>query len=313
VSRALLTAGHELRVLVRPNSDRRNLEGLNVEIVTGDLNDRVSLARALGGCRALFHVAADYRLWVRDARSMYATNVEGTRSIMRAALDVGVERVVYTSSVATLGLRADGREGDETTPVSESDMIGHYKRSKFLAESVVRELILNDELPAVIVHPSTPVGARDIKPTPTGRLIASAAAGRVPAYVDTGLNLVGVNDVACGHVLAFERGEVGKGYILGGENLTLKEILGRVAEIAGRRPPRVQLPRSPLLPLAYLAELWARRPGAAEPLLTVDGVRLSGKKMYFSSRRAMRELGYAPRPLMQSLRDAVEWFRVQHA
>jgi len=314
VTRALLAAGHDVRVLVRVRSNRCNLDGLNVEIVTGDLNDCASLERSLLGCRALFHVAADYRLWVRDASSMYATNVDGTRSLMRAALDAGVERIVYTSSVATLGSFADGTEADETTPVSEADMIGPYKHSKYLAESVVRELIRKDGLPAVIVHPSTPIGARDIKPTPTGRLIAEAAAGRVPAYVDTGLNLVGVDDVARGHLLAYERGEVGRGYILGGENLSLKEILCRVAEIAGRRPPRVRLPRAPLLPLAYLAELWARRPGAhGEPLMTVDGVRLSGKKMYFSSRRANRELGYAPNPVAQSLRDAIEWFGHRHA
>jgi dihydroflavonol-4-reductase len=309
VTRQLLQAGHDVRVLLRPTSDRRNLEGLGIESILGDLADPPSLSRALQGCEALFHVAADYRLWARDPQVIYRSNVEGTRNIMLAALAAGVRRVVYTSSVATLGLTGDGTPADESTPVTLADMVGHYKRSKFMAEAEVRRLVREQGLPAVIVHPSTPVGPRDIRPTPTGRMIVEAVSGRMPVYVDTGLNLVHVDDVAVGHRLAFERGRIGEGYILGGENLTLGEILSELARISGRRPPRLRLPHQLVLPVAYVAQAWAWLSGGGEPLATVEGVRLSRKRMFFSVEKAASALGFHPRAPVEGLRDAVQWFR----
>jgi dihydroflavonol-4-reductase len=308
VARALLAAGRAVRVLLRPASERRNIEELPVEIRTGSLEDGASLRAAVAGCGALFHVAADYRLWVRDPAAMYRANVDGTRALMEAALAEGVERIVYTSSVAVLGLKADGSVADETTPSSLADMIGPYKRSKFLAEEAVRELVRGKRLPAVIVNPSTPVGPRDVKPTPTGRMIVEAASGRMPAFVDTGLNLVHVDDVAAGHLLAEERGRAGERYILGGENLALKEILRRIAVLAGRKPPRLALPIAPLWPLALAAEAAGRVTGR-EPFVTRDGLRMARHKMYFTSAKAMRELGYRPRPVDAALADAIAWFR----
>ena len=308
VVRRLVCAGYTVRVLVRPTSDRRNLKQLPVEQVIGDLTDSASLCQALTGCTSLFHVAADYRLWAPDPASIYASNLVGTRNIMQAALEADVERIVYTSSVATLGLNADGQPADEFTPALLDDMVGHYKRSKFLAEREVREMVEKHGLPAVIVNPSTPVGPGDIKPTPTGRMVADAAKGRMPAYVDTGLNIVHVDDVAAGHLLAFQRGQVGERYILGGENLSLKQILVMIAGFAGRRPPRVRLPHDLVLPIAYIAEGWARMAGYQTLTLTVDGLRMAKKRMYFSSNKARRELGYAPRPAADALRDAVNWF-----
>jgi len=308
VARALLSGGHEVRVLARPGSDRRNLADLTVEIAEGLLEDAPSLARAVAGCRYLFHVAADYRLWVPDPAPMYRANVEGTRVLMRAALDAGVERVVYTSSVATLGLVAEG-SADEETPSSLEDMIGPYKRSKFQAEEVVRDLIERRGVPAVIVNPSTPVGPRDRKPTPTGRLILEAARGHMPGYVDTGLNIAHVEDVAVGHIAAAEVGRVGERYILGGEDMSLAQILVEVGQAAGMRPPRMRVPYSVAYPAAIGAELIARLTGR-EPFITRDGVRMARKKMYFSSAKAARELGYAPRPAREAIADAVGWFRV---
>jgi len=308
VARRLIDAGHEVRALLRPTSDRRNLDGLAVEIVEGDLRDAASLARAVAGCEVLFHVAADYRLWARDPAELYESNVEGTRKLMRAAAEAGVRRIVYTSSVATLGLDPDGAPADEDAPATLDDMIGDYKRSKYLAEELVRRMVAEDGLPCVIVNPSTPVGPRDVKPTPTGRLIVEAAAGRMPAFVDTGLNIVHVDDVAEGHLLAFEKGEIGARYILGGENLSLREILARIAAITGRRAPRVRLPHGLILPFARLAEGWARLAGG-EPFATVDGIRMARKRMFFSSARAARALGYASRPADAALADAVAWFR----
>ncbi len=307
VVRHLLAAGDTVRVLVRRSSDRRNIDGLDVEVAEGDLTDAASLARAVTGCQALFHVAADYRIWVPDPDSIYRVNVDGTRHLMLAALDAGVQRVVYTSSVATLGLHRDGQPADESTPVTLDDMIGHYKRSKFLAEAEVRRLVDEQALPAVIVNPSTPVGPRDIKPTPTGRLIADAAAGRMPAYVDTGLNIVHVDDVAAGHLLAFHRGRIGERYILGGDDLALKDILQVVAALTNRRPPTHSLPHALILPLAYLAEGWTRLTGATDPQLTVDGAKMARKKMFFSSAKAERELCYHHRPARDALADAVAW------
>ncbi len=309
LARQLLESGHELRVLVRPGSERANLAGLDLEVVCGDLRDADSLRAALQGCQALFHVAADYRLWTRNPGDLYASNVAGSRNIMRAALASGVQRIVYTSSVATLGLNADGSPATEDTPVGIDDMIGHYKRSKFLAEQVVRELIDDQGLPAVIVNPSTPVGPRDIKPTPTGRIIVDAASGRIPAYVDTGLNIAHVDDVARGHLLAFERGEIGQRYILGGEDMSLRAILEEIARLSGRKPPRIRLNQAVVMPIAWLSECWARLTDGAEPRATIDGVRMSRKRMYFSSGKACAQLGYRYRPASEALSDALDWFR----
>jgi dihydroflavonol-4-reductase len=309
VLRQLLKAGHTVRAMLRPRSDRRNIEGLPVEVTIGDLTDRTSLDRAVSGCTALFHVAADYRLWVPNPTEIYDANVTGTRNIMLAAAEAGVERIVYTSSVATLGPTTNGKPADETTPVSIDGMIGHYKRSKFLAEAEVRRLAEETGLPVVIVNPSTPAGPRDIKPTPTGRMFVQAASGRIPAYVDTGLNLVHVDDVAIGHLLAFEKGKVGERYVLGERNMTLREILEVITGIAGRPPPRIRLGHNVVMPIAYAAEAWSRLTGGGEPLITVDGVRLARKCMYFSWEKARHELGFNPRPAYEALRDAVDWFR----
>ena len=309
VVRQLLNTRHNVRVLLRPTSDRRNIDGLQIETVLGDLTDTSSLDAALAGCKALFHIAADYRLWTPDPEALYKTNVTGTKNIMHAAAKADVERIVYTSSVATLGLTADGAPADEDTPVSLDDMIGHYKRSKFLAEKEVQRMIKAEGLPAVIVNPSTPIGPRDIKPTPTGRMILDAVYGRMPAYVDTGLNLVHVDDVAKGHLLAFERGTVGQRYVLGGYNMSLKEIFSKIASLTGRSPPRFRLPHNVVLPIAYVSEAWARLANRGEPRVTVDGVRLAKKYMFFSTDKARRALGYDPRPVEEALMDAVEWFQ----
>ncbi len=308
VLRRLLADGAAVRALVRPASDRRNLDGLDVEVVTGDLGDRDSLARAVRGCEALFHVAADYRLWTRDADAMMRTNIGGSRDIVRAATEAGVARIVYTSSVATLGLNADGSPADEDTEVTLSDMIGPYKQSKFMAEEEVRRLAHRHGAPVVIVNPSTPAGPRDIKPTPTGRMIVEAASGRMPAFVDTGLNIVHVDDVAHGHLLAWRRGGIGQRYVLGGDNMALSDILAGIARAAGRRPPRIRIPHGAVMPIAYLAEAWTRITGGTEPFVTVDGIRMARKKMYFSSGKAERALGYRHRPAAAALGDAVAWF-----
>ncbi len=309
VIRGLLEDGRLVRALVRANSPRDNLQDLDVEILTGDLNDPDSLKRSVAGCTGMFHLAADYRLWAPDADTMFRTNVDGTSNVMRAAGEAGVDRIVYTSSVATLGTLDDDGIADEETPVAYEHMVGPYKRSKYLAEEEVRRLIREEGLPAVIVNPSTPVGPRDIKPTPTGRVILKAAQGRIPAFVDTGLNMVHVDDVATGHLLAFGKGGIGERYILGGENMSLRELLAEVAAITGRPSPRLRLPHGLVLPVAYVAEAWASLTGGGEPLVTVDGVRLARKKMYFSSDKAKDALGYRPRPARQGFQDAISWFR----
>ena len=310
VARTLLAAGRRVRALARRGSDRRNLAGLDIEIAEGSLEDAGSLAAAVAGCGALYHVAADYRLWVRDPRAMFRANVDGTRALMEAAAAAGVDRIVYTSSVAVLGLKSDGTPSDETTPSEYADMIGPYKQSKFLAEEEVRRLVRERALPAVIVNPSTPIGPRDVKPTPTGRLILEAASGRMPAFVDTGLNLVHVDDVAAGHLLAEARGRTGERYILGGENLSLGEILRRIAVLTGRRPPTLRLPIPAVWPVAAVAETWGRITGQ-EPMTTFDGLRMARKKMYFSAAKAERELGFRARPVDAALADAIAWFREQ--
>jgi dihydroflavonol-4-reductase len=307
VARALLNSQWQVRVLARSGSDRSNLRGLPVQVHEGDLNQPASLQPGLEGCEALFHVAADYRLGARDPAQLYRTNVEGTRAILTAARAAGVRRIVYTSSVATVGIPKDGTPGEERTPVALENMIGHYKRSKFLAEEVAREAA-RDGASLVIVSPSTPVGPGDIKPTPTGQLVLDAAAGRMPAYVDTGLNIVHVDDVAAGHLLAYERGRPGERYILGGQDMSLREILAQIAAIVGGKPPRVRLPYGAVLPMAYIAEGLAKLTGRSGRL-TLEGVRMSRKLMFFSSAKAMRELGYSWRAPAAAFEDAIRWFR----
>ena len=307
VARVLLVHGHRVRVMVRPTSDRRNLAGLDVEIVTGDLTDPPSLTRAVAGCRYLAHVAADYRIWVPDPEAMLRANVEGSVAILRAAAQAGVERSVYCSSVAALGLNADSTPSDEVTPVTEDSLVGIYKKSKYRAEQAVLDLT-RQGMNIVIVNPAAPVGPRDIKPTPTGKMILDAAAGRVPAYVDTGLNVVHVDDVAEGHVLALERGRTGEKYILGSENLRLRDLLALVCDVAGKSPPKIQLPIGLVWPAAWAMEAIAALTGK-EPLVTRDHLKMARKKMFYSSAKAMRELGYAPRPARAAVEDAVAWFR----
>jgi dihydroflavonol-4-reductase len=308
VVRQLLAAGQSVRAFVRPASDRRNLAGLDVDVREGDITDRASLDAALGGCAAVYHVAADYRLWVKDAGSMYRANVDGSVNVLEAAAAAGAARMVYTSSVAVLGSNADRTPADEETPVTLADMIGIYKRSKFLAEDAVRRRAAELKFPVVTVNPSTPIGPRDVKPTPTGRIILDAAAGRMPAYVDTGLNLVHVDDVARGHLLAYAQGRVGERYVLGGEDMTLKRILDAVGDISGRAASNVRLPHWSVWPVAVAAEAGARLTGR-EPRVTLDGLRMSRKHMYFSSAKAQRELGYSWRDPRSAIRDAIDWFK----
>jgi dihydroflavonol-4-reductase len=307
VARRLLEDHWQVRVLARRGSDRRNLKNLDVEVIEGDLTDVDSLRDAALGCEGMFHVAADYRLGARNPAQLYRANVEGTRNVLSAAHRSGVQRIIYTSSVATIGIPADGTPGDEQTANSLDNMIGHYKRSKYLAEEVVREAA-REGISVIIVSPSTPVGPGDVKPTPTGQLVLDAAAGRMPAYVDTGLNIVHVDDVASGHLLAYERGKAGERYILGGQDMSLREILGVIASLTGRMPPRVRLPYGVVLPIAYVAEGFARLSGRSGRI-TLEGVRMSRKKMFFSSAKAVRELGYQWRPPVQAFEDAIRWFR----
>jgi dihydroflavonol-4-reductase len=308
VARALVARGVHVRALVRPSSPRGNLAQLRCEVVVGDLTDRPSLGAAMRGVRHLFHVAADYRFWARDPLVILRANVDGTRNLMLEALAAGVERIVHTSSVATLKLAGATGPVDETAPSSPEEAIGVYKRSKTLAERAVEDMIRRDKLPAVIVNPTTPIGPRDIRPTPTGRILLDAARGRIPAFVDTGLNFAHVDDIAEGHLLAFERGRIGERYILGGENVLLRNLLATVADAAGRRAPRIRLPRLPIFPLAYGAQAFAHLTGK-EPLLTVDGLRMSRYHMFFTSAKAERELGYRSRAYQEGVIDALAWFR----
>lgn len=307
VARALSARGYTVRALVRASSPRTNLNDFPCEIVEGDMRDAESLMRAAKDTRYLFHVAADYRLWARDPDEIYRNNLEGTRNVMNAARTACVERIVYTSSVATLKPPVGG-VADEAARGDEAGAIGAYKRSKIAAERLVESMIAREGLPAVIVSPSTPIGPRDVRPTPTGRIIVEAVMGRMPAFVDTGLNLVHVDDVAAGHVAALTRGRVGENYILGGQDVSLKDMLAAIAAVAGRKPPRVQIPRMPLFPLAYGAEMIARITGK-EPFITIDGLKMSKYRMYFSSAKAARELGYAARPYYQAIEEAISWFR----
>jgi len=308
VARKLLERGFAVRALVRPTSPRFHLAGLDIEFASGDLLDPATVRPAMTGVRHVFHVAADYRLWAPDPTEIIRNNVDSTRNVMEAALRAGVERVVYTSSVATLAVRRDGTSVDETFPLDEAKAIGAYKRSKVAAERLVERMIAERSLPAVIVNPSTPIGPRDVKPTPTGRIIVEAAHGRMPAFVDTGLNLVHVDDVATGHLAALERGKIGERYILGGHNVHLSEMLAAIATLMGRRPPRVRMPRSAIVPLAVAAETVARFTGR-EPLVTLDALRMSKYRMFFTSAKAERDLGMTARPFTDALADAIAWFR----
>lgn len=308
VAHALVKSGYSVRALLRPTSNRTNLANLDVGIAEGDMCEPASVAQAMRGVRFLFHVAADYRLWARNPQEILRNNQDGTRLLMQAALAAGVERIVYTSSVATIACAKDGGVADETMRLGESNAIGAYKRSKVVAERIVEGMIAKDQLPAVIVHPAAPIGPRDIKPTPTGRIIVEAASGRIPAYVDTGLNLVHVDDVASGHLAALHHAKIGEHYILGGQNVALAEFLGQIAIMCGRKPPKLRLPRGVVYPFAYAAEAMAhvtRR----EPFVTIDGLRMSKQRMFFSSAKAERDLGYKARPYPEALGDALAWFR----
>ncbi len=306
VTRALLRRGYQVRVLVRPGARLDNLAGLDVETALGDLRAPATLAPAVSGCRGLIHAAADYRLGARDPDTLYRTNVDGTVALLRAAAEAGVGRIVYTSSVATLAPRPDGEPADEEDLASLAQMIGHYKRSKWLAER--RVLALADQgLPATLVCPTAPLGPGDVKPTPTGRIVLDALRGRMPAYVNTGLNVVHVDDVAEGHVLALVRGTPGRRYILGGDDMTLKTLLEAVCRQGGRRPPRVRLPLAVATGIAALSELTARI-GRSPPAISLESVRLARHRMFFSSARARRELGYRGRPAANAIADAVAWF-----
>ena len=311
VARALLARGLTVVALARSTSPRTNLDGLDIEVAIGDMTDQASIEAAAKGARYLFHVAADYRLWARDPEDIVSANRDGTAAVMRAALASGVERVVYTSSVATLGI-PKGQDpmapADESAPLTEQTAIGAYKRSKVIAERLVERMVTEDGLPAVIVNPSTPIGPRDVKPTPTGRIIVEAATGKVPAFVDTGLNLAHVDDVAEGHLLALDKGRIGERYILGGQDVTLRGMLADIAALAGRKAPTVNLPRGPLYPLASLFEAVAQVTGK-EPFLTRDALKMASRMMFFTSAKAQGELGYRARPYREGLADAIAWFQ----
>ena len=308
VLRELLKKGHKVKALVRKSSALDNLKNLDVEIVQGDLKDRDSLKKCLKDCKYLFHVAADYRLWVPKPEEIYENNVLGTENLMEEALNSEIEKIVYTSSVAVLGKPINGDIANEKTPVNVSQMIGHYKKSKFLAEEKVKELYKTSKLPVVIVNPAAPVGPRDIKPTPTGKMVLDAAMKKIPAYLDTGLNIVHVDDVAKGHMQAFNKGKLGERYILGGENLTLKEMLEIISILCGNKPPKIRLPRKPLYPIGYVFEIFARLFNIKNPMLTVDMIRMAEKKMFFSSEKAKKELNYKYKSAKNALKDAIQWF-----
>jgi dihydroflavonol-4-reductase len=308
VARSLAAQGADLRLLVRPASDLRNIQELQAERVIGDLRDTASLKKAVAGCDVIFHVAADYRLWVRDPEQMYRSNVEGTRAILEAARENKVRRVVYTSSVATMGFQSNGHLADEDSPVSLANMIGPYKRSKFMAEEIAVEAGRSG-MDVVVVNPTTPVGERDIKPTPTGRIVVDFLKKKFPAYVDTGLNLVDVAECARGHVAALERGKSGERYILGGENLTLKQILDKLAVITGLPSPSIKVPHLVALATGVVDQVFTGYIRNREPRATIDAVRMGRKKMFVSSSKAERHLGWKIVPVDGALRLAVEWFQ----
>lgn len=308
VVRCLLAAGHEVRAFVRPNSDRRNLVKLPIETIEGDLSDVTSIKRAVASCDSLFHVAADYRLWVPNPSIMYDVNVNGTKSLILESAEAGMDRMVYTSSVATLGLNPNSLPADEETPSNLASIAGHYKRSKFLAEQLVQELVREHQLPLVTVNPSTPIGPRDVKPTPTGRIVLDTLRGKMPAYVDTGLNVAHVDDIAYGHLLAYRFGKPGERYILGGDNMTLLQILQTIDELTCKPTKRRSIPVKLMLPIAHTMEVIARIT-KTEPRATVDSIHMAKKKMFFTSAKAERELGYQSRPAVHAIQDAIDWFK----
>ncbi|MFO0774667.1 MAG: NAD-dependent epimerase/dehydratase family protein [Nitrospiraceae bacterium] len=308
VARALVARGEDVRVLARADSDLRNLDGLRLTRVAGDLRDKASLVRALTGCRRLYHVAAHYALWAKDPKIFYDINVDGTRMLLEAAGEVGIERTVYTSTIGAIGLPPEGGVGTETTPVSLDQMAGDYKRSKFLAEQEVHTLA-KAGLPIVIVNPSAPVGAGDIKPTPTGQMVVDFMKGRMPAYIDTGMNIIDVDDVAAGHLLAMERGRQGERYILGNRNLMLREIFEILSRLTGVPTPTIKLPRLAILPLAYankwIADYITHRP----PRIPLEGVKMAKYRMHYDCSKAVRELSLPQPPVEIALEKAVTWFK----
>ncbi len=307
VVRALLQTGVEVRVIARPGSDATNLRSLNVEKVLGDLRDKESLRQALTGCRHLYHVAAHYALWAKDPSIFYDINVVGTRNLLEAARDVGVERTVYCSTIGAIGLPPGGGLGTEETPVSLEQMAGHYKRSKYLAEQEVHKLA-KEGLPVVIVNPTAPVGERDVKPTPTGRIIVDFMKGRMPAYIETGMNIIDVDDVATGHLLAMEKGRQGERYILGAKNLLLREVFEILSTLTGVKAPALKLPRVAVLPLAYLNHWFANLTGIP-PRIPLEGVKMAKYKMHYDCSKAVRELGLPQHPPKVALEKAVRWFK----
>jgi dihydroflavonol-4-reductase len=307
VARALVRRGIDVRVIARGGSDLQNLQGLPHELVTGDLRDQASLRSALTGCSQLYHVAAHYALWAKDPSIFYDVNVIGTKNLLEAARDVGTERIVYCSTIGAIGLPPSGGLGTEETPVSLEQMAGHYKRSKYLAEQEVLKLA-KAGLPVVIVNPSAPVGAADVKPTPTGQIVVDFMKGRMPAYIETGLNIVDVDDVAAGHLLAMERGRTGERYILGGKNLMLREVLEILSRLSGVKAPTIKLPRLAILPLAYL-NLWVANMTGQPPRIPLEGVKMAKYKMHYDCSKAIRELGIPQTPPEVALEKAVRWFR----
>ncbi|MFM7083854.1 MAG: hopanoid-associated sugar epimerase [Hyphomicrobium sp.] len=308
VARELLSSGFKVRALIRKESPRKNLEGLSLEIIEGDIKDHNSVLEVMRGVQYVFHVAADYRLWAPNPNDIIQNNVDGTRTVMMAALHAKIQKVIYTSSVATINIPLNKTVTDETEILHEKEAIGAYKKSKVLAEGVVSELVKKQGLPAIIVNPSTPIGPRDIRPTPTGRIIIEAALGRMPAFVDTGLNIVHVDDVARGHLQALVKGRIGERYILGGENMTLAEMLKKIANLTGRQGPFLRLPHYLLYPVAYASQITARISGK-EPFATIDGLRMAKKHMYFSSKKAEQQLGYKVRSASIAIEDALQWFK----
>jgi dihydroflavonol-4-reductase len=306
IAKAFRESGFEVRVLVRASSPRTNIHQADA-IIAGDICDRSAVAAAVRGVRYVIHAAADYRLWAPHPAEIFRTNVDGTRVVMEEALHAGVERIIYTSSVATIALQADSL-ADESCRLDASQAIGAYKKSKIMAERLVEDMVRNAGLPAVIVNPSTPIGPRDVKPTPTGRIIVEAARGHMPGFVDTGLNLVHVDDVANGHLAALRKGRIGERYILGGENVQLRDMLSEIARIVGRSPPKLRFPVAAIYPLAVGAELWSYASGS-EPFVTRDGLRMARHHMFFNDARARRELDYRSRPYRQGIADAIAWFR----
>jgi dihydroflavonol-4-reductase len=310
VARALVRRGIDVRVIARGGSDLQNLQGLPHELVTGDLRDQASLRSALTGCSQLYHVAAHYALWAKDPSIFYDVNVLGTKNLLEAARDVGTERIVYCSTIGAIGLPPSGGLGTEETPVSLEQMAGHYKRSKYLAEQEVLKLA-KAGLPVVIVNPSAPVGAADVKPTPTGQIVVDFMKGRMPAYIETGLNIVDVDDVATGHLLAMEKGRTGERYILGGKNLMLREVLEILSRLSGVKAPTIKLPRLAILPLAYL-NLWVANMTGQPPRIPLEGVKMAKYKMHYDCSKAIRELGIPQTPPEVALEKAVRWFRDHH-